>query len=72
MRSFVSAKYLIEWNGMEQVEKDYNDHLVSTPLLCAGLPTTRQGCPEPPLQPHSNIHVPGLQGPGKKIKHGKI
>jgi len=32
---------------MAQVEKDHNDHLVSTPLLCAGLPTTRPGCPEP-------------------------
>jgi len=28
-------------------EKDHNDHLVSNPLLCAGSPTTRQGCPEP-------------------------
>ena len=27
------------------VEKDHNDHLVSTPLLCAGLPATRPGCP---------------------------
>uniref|UniRef100_A0A8C9FUB9 Uncharacterized protein n=1 Tax=Pavo cristatus TaxID=9049 RepID=A0A8C9FUB9_PAVCR len=26
---------------MAWVEKDYNDHLVSTPLLCAGLPTTQ-------------------------------
>lgn len=30
-----------------QVEKDHYDHLVSTPLLCAGLPTTRPGCHEP-------------------------
>ena len=29
------------------VEKDHNDHVVSTPLLCAGLPTTRPSCPEP-------------------------
>jgi len=29
------------------VEKDHNDHLGSTPLLCAGSPTTRPGCPEP-------------------------
>ena len=29
------------------VEKDHNDHRVSTPLLCAGSPTTRPGCPEP-------------------------
>jgi len=28
-------------------EKDHKDHLVSTPLLCAGSPTTRPGCPEP-------------------------
>ena len=32
---------------MAWVEKDHNDHLVSTPLLCAGSPTTRPGCPEP-------------------------
>jgi len=32
---------------MAWVEKDRNDHLVSTPLLCAGLPTTRPGCLEP-------------------------
>jgi len=32
---------------MAWVEKDHNDHRVSTPLLCAGLPTTRPGCPEP-------------------------
>ena len=31
---------------MAWVEKDHNDHLVSTPLLCAGSPTTRPGCPE--------------------------
>jgi len=31
---------------MAWVEKDHNDHLVSTPLLCAGSPTTRAGCPE--------------------------
>jgi len=29
------------------VEKDHNDHRVSTPLLCAGSPTTSPGCPEP-------------------------
>ena len=32
---------------MAWVEKDHNDHLVSTPLLCAGSPTTTPGCPEP-------------------------
>jgi len=29
------------------VEKDHNDYPVSPPLLCAGLPSTRPGCPEP-------------------------
>jgi len=32
---------------MAWVEKDDNDHRVSTPLPWAGLPTTRPGCPEP-------------------------
>jgi len=32
---------------MAWVEKDHNDHRVSTPLLCAGSPTSRPGCPEP-------------------------
>jgi len=32
---------------MAWVEKDHNDHLVSTSLLYAGSPTTRPGCPEP-------------------------
>ena len=32
---------------MAWVEKDLKDHLVSTPLLQAGLPATRPGCPEP-------------------------
>jgi len=32
---------------MAWVEKGHNDHVISTPLLCAGLPTTRPGCPEP-------------------------
>jgi len=32
---------------MARVEKDHSDHWVSTPLLCAGPPTTRPGCPEP-------------------------
>jgi len=32
---------------MAWVEKDHNDHLVSTLLLRAGLPTTTPGCPEP-------------------------
>ena len=32
---------------MVWVEKDHSNHPVSTPLLCAGLPNTRPGCPEP-------------------------
>jgi len=32
---------------MAWVEKDHNNHLVSTPLPCAGLATTSPGCPEP-------------------------
>ena len=32
---------------MAWVEKDHSDHLASIPLLCAGSPTTRPGCPEP-------------------------
>jgi len=34
---------------MAWVEKDCNDDLVSTPLLCPGLPTTRPG--ESHIQP---------------------
>ena len=37
---------IIEWPGLSWVEKDHSGHLIST-LLCAGLPTTRPGCPEP-------------------------
>jgi len=32
---------------MAWIEKGHNNHLVSIPLQCAGLPTTRPGCPEP-------------------------
>jgi len=32
---------------MAWVQKDHNDHLVSTPLLCSGSPIARPGCPEP-------------------------
>jgi len=32
---------------MAWVKKDHNDHWVSTPLPCTGLPTSRPGCPEP-------------------------
>ena len=34
---------------MVWVEKDHNDHLVSTPLPCVGLPTSRPGCLEIPF-----------------------
>jgi len=32
---------------MAWVEKDLQDHLVLIPLLYAGSPTTKAGCPEP-------------------------
>jgi len=32
---------------MAWVEKELKGHLVATPLLWAGLPTSRPGCPEP-------------------------
>jgi len=35
---------------MAWVEKDLKDHLVSTPPLCAGSPTTRPGWPESGLE----------------------
>ena len=46
---------------MAWVEKNHSDHLVSTPLLCAGSPTTRPGCPEPHptwpwIPPEMSIH----------------
>jgi len=44
---------------MAWVEKDKNNHLVSTPVG-AGLPTSRPGCPEPhpalPWMPPQSIH----------------
>ena len=42
---------------MAWVEKDHNDHLVSTPLLCAGSQTTRPGCPEPHPAWHSSLNA---------------
>jgi len=39
--------FLFLIHRMARVEKDHNDHLVSTPQLCVGSPTTRPGCPEP-------------------------
>jgi len=48
------------WNhGMAWVEKDHNDHLVSTPLRWAGSPTTRPGCPAP----HPAWMSPGMGYP---------
>ena len=44
---------------MAWVEKDHNDHLVSTPLLCAGSPTTRQAA-----QSHIQPGLECLQGLG--------
>ena len=38
---------IISYHRMAWVEKVHNDHRLSTPLLCAGLPTTEPGCPEP-------------------------
>jgi len=59
---------------MAWVEKDHNGHLVSTFLMCAGLPTTRPGCPgqhlawlwmlperghpQPPWQPVPSVSPP--------------
>ena len=52
---------------MAWVVKDCNDHWVSTPLLCAGSPTTRSGCPEPhpawPWMPPGMGHVPTRHHP---------
>jgi len=46
---------------MAWVEKDHNDHLVSAPLLCAGSPTTRPGCPEPnPAWPRDGASTTSL------------
>jgi len=38
---------------MAWVEKDHTDHLVPTPLLCAGSTTTRPGC----LEPHPALNA---------------
>ena len=40
-------KTFSQYHRMAWVEKHHNDHRVSTPLLCAGSPVTRPGCPEP-------------------------
>ena len=49
------------------VEKDHSDHLVSTPLLCAGSPLTRPGCPEPhPVWPW----MPPGMGVWELLNHG--
>ena len=41
-----TASIIESYHRMAWVHKDHNDHQVSTPLLCAGSPTTRPGCPE--------------------------
>ena len=47
IKGYTAIVFFIEsYHRMAWVEKDHNDW-VSTPLLCAGLPTTRPGCPEP-------------------------
>jgi len=54
---------------MAWLEKDHNDHLVSTPLLRAGLPTTRPGCPEPhPSWPWMPARM-GHPQPPRNSKH---
>ena len=45
---------------MAWVEKDHNDLLVSAPLLCAGSPTTRPGCPEPSVHQLQNNSSVGI------------
>ena len=40
-RDMQSQNHRMAW-----VEKDHNGHLVATPPLCAGSPSTRPGCPE--------------------------
>ena len=42
-----SPAFLSEDHRMACIEKDLKDHLLSIPLLCPGLSTTRLGCPEP-------------------------
>ena len=46
---------------MAWVEKDHNDHPVSAPLLCAGLPTAR---PDQAAQSHIQPGLECLQGWG--------
>jgi len=42
------SRMIESWNHrLAWVEKDHNDPLVSTPLICAGSPSTRPGCPAP-------------------------
>ena len=41
-QQFITESYRMAW-----VAKDHSAHPVSTPLLCAGSPTSRPGCPEP-------------------------
>lgn len=48
---------------MSWIEKGYNDHLLSTPLLWAESPTIRPDCPEPP--PAWRWMPPGMEHPRK-------
>jgi len=45
IRSQESKNHRMAW-----VEKDHSDHLVSTPVLCAGSPTSRAGCQRVKIQ----------------------
>ena len=50
---------------MAWVEKDHNARRVSAPLLCAGSPTSRPGCPEPhPAWPQMPPGMGHPQPPG--------
>jgi len=49
---------------MAWVEKDLKDHLISTPLLCAGSPPIRPGCPEP--HPDEKIKTENQQTDGRR------
>ena len=50
---------------MAWVEKDLKDYLVSTPLSCAGSPTTRPGCPGLEIINRVPMHVQKCVSPGK-------
>jgi len=58
---------------MAWVEKGVQDHLVSIPLLWAGLPTTKPGCPEPQdkmnLIKEASQRRKNLAAPPQRLKH---